>query len=161
MADNEEEKVPQDEDNPLKEEVITQLPPDQEYLAMSNSAAPREVELPKDEGKPKTLTDAMDDATDLTDMQFAASRLFPKNFGFNDVMVSRIAPEAFLSLLQMMVTNDVMMANPHMPFDTNKSIVTNYGLLTVGLEGRGRIDFAELLGAAREIKKEESLLKGL
>jgi len=138
------------------------IPLDKEYLELSQQAAVREVTLPeKPESEAKSLTEAMDEATDLTDMQFAMAKMFPKDVKVDDVMVGRIAPEAFLSLLQLMVTNDMMTSSPTSGIDVNNLIVKNYIKLTVGLDGKGRIDIAELLGAAREMKKEESLLKGL
>jgi len=36
--------------------------------------------------------------------------------------------------------------------------MNNYVRLTIGLDGRGRIDTAELLGAAREEKRAERML---
>lgn len=149
-----------------REEFITDpnLPVEQEYLEISQQAAVRDVELPKEQGNgsgPKTLTEAMDEATDLTDMQFAASRLFPKGYNRRDAMVARIAPDAFLALLHIMVTDKVMASDPSKPISVNDEIFDAYYMLTTGLDGRGRIDFAELLGAVKEIKKEESLIKGL
>ena len=161
MANKDEQE--QEEENPLAEQAGTE-PIEKEYLAIATIAAVRDVVLPADTPKTKSLTESMDDATDLTDMQFAASHLFPANVKVNDLQIARVTPEAFLSLLQMMVTNDIMTFIPTIEvpvFDTNKSILRNYTILTIGLEGRGRIDYAELLGAAREIKKEESLLKGM
>lgn len=136
----------------------------EEYLAISQQAAVKDVELPKEDAGgtgPRSLSEAMDEATDLTDMQFAASRLFPKDVQLNDVMIGRIAPDAFLALLHIMVTDDIMKSDPNKPIDVNGLIIKNYVRLTVGLEGRGRVDYAELLGAAKEIKKEESLLRGV
>ena len=149
-----------------KEEFITDptLPVEQEYLEISQQAAVRTVELPKEgeNGKgPKSLTEAMDEATDLTDMQFAASRLFPKGYNRRDAMVARIAPDAFLALLHIMVTDKVMSSDPSKAINVNDEIFDAYYMLTTGLDGRGRVDFAELLGAAKEIKREESLVKGL
>ncbi len=154
------EEMKAEGENPLEPEKSI-LPVESEYLEVSQQAAVRDVVLPTEGEKPKTLTESMDEATDLTDMQFAAAHLFPKNVIPNDVMVGRIAPDAFLALLHIMTTDDVMTADPRKPIDVNKSIVNNYIRLTIGLDGRGRIDYAELLGAAKEIKKEESLLKGL
>ena len=76
-------------------------------------------------------------------------------------MVARVAPDAFLALLHIMVTDKVMSSDPSKPISVNDEIFDAYYMLTTGLDGKGRIDFAELLGAAKEIKKEESLLKGL
>lgn len=148
-----------------REEFVTDpnLPVEQEYLEIAQEATVRDVELPKEDENsgPKTLTEAMDEATDLTDMQFAASRLFPKAYSRRDAMVARVAPDAFLALLHIMVTDKVMSGNPSKPISVNDEIFNAYYMLTTGLDGRGRIDFAELLGAAKEIKKEESLIKGL
>ena len=149
-----------------KEEFVTDpaMPVDAEYLAVSQEHAVRTVEMPKEgggSGGPKSLTEAMDEATDLTDMQFAADRLFPKAYKRRDAMVARIAPDAFLALLQIMVTDRVMTSDPGKPISVNDEIFDAYYMLTTGLDGKGRIDFAELLGAAKEIKKEESLIKGL
>jgi hypothetical protein len=94
-------------------------------------------------------------------MQFAARNMFPKVPSLNDMMVARIAPDAFLSLLGHMITNDIMSGDPSKPINTTESLARNYTRLTIGLEGEGRIDYAKLLGAARETKKDESLIKGL
>jgi len=137
-------------------------PVESEYLEVSQQQAVRDVEMPKEgNGQPKSLSEAMDEATDLTDMQFAAARLFPKNYNRRDAMVARIAPDAFLALLHIMVTDKVMSSDPSKPISVNDEIFDAYYMLTTGLDGKGRIDFAELLGAAKEIKKEENLLKGL
>lgn len=161
MAKKEEEK----EKSPEPNSELDNIPLDREYLELSQQAAVRNVVLPESPAatdiKARSLTEAMDEATDLTDMQFAMAKEFPKDVKVDDVMVGRIAPEAFLSLLQLMVTNDMMMSNPANGIDVNSLVVKNYIKLTIGLDGKGRIDIAELLGAAREIKREESLLKGL
>jgi len=143
-------------------EVPESVAIDPEYLQLSQQHAVRNVELPeKPDQVAKSLTEAMDEATDLTDMQLAMAKMFPKDVKVDDVMIGRIAPEAFMSLLQLMVTNDVMTSPPEKAVDVNALTIKNYVKLTVGLDGRGRIDIAELLGSAKEIKREESLLKGL
>jgi len=136
---------------------------DREYLEISQQAPTRNVPLPvaQDDKLSKSLTEAMDEATDLTDMQFAMTKMFPKEIKIDDVMVGRIAPEAFLSLLQLLITNDIMTSDPAKGIDTNALLVKNYIRLTIGLNGQGRVDIAELLGTAREQKREESLLKGI
>lgn len=158
--------MPKDKEQ-AKDEFINEnvAPVESEYLEISQQAAVRDVEMPKEggngSGQPKSLSEAMDEATDLTDMQFAAARLFPKTYSRRDAMVARIAPDAFLALLHIMVTDRVMASDPSKPISVNDEIFDAYYMLTTGLDGRGRIDFAELLGAAKEIKREESLLKGL
>lgn len=135
---------------------------DAEYLALSQHNEAREVEMPKEVGEgPKTLSEAMDDATDLTDMQFTASRMFPTKVQVSDVMVGRVMPDAFLALLHIIVTDRIMSSDPGKPINVNEEIIKAYIMLTIGLDGKGRIDYAELLGAAKEIRAQESVLKAL
>jgi hypothetical protein len=157
----------EEKEQPIDDEFISQdvLPVEEEYLQVSQEAAVRSVELPTNEkGEvtgPKSLSEAMDDATDLTDMQFAAARLFPKAVGIDDVMIGRIAPDAFLALLHIMVTDKIMTSDPSKSIVVNQEIIKAYTKLTIGLDGRGRMDFAELLGAAKEVRQQENLLKGI
>src|SRR3989337_2987913 len=94
------------------------LNPNDEYLRISEEAPARAVELPKPEDAPKTLSQAMDDATDLTDMQLAVARLFPKDIKPSDIVIGRVAPEAFMSLLQLMISNDIMTSDPRKEINT-------------------------------------------
>lgn len=149
-------------DNEINDLSSQMIPPELEYLAIAESLPPRVVETPEQASdRPKTITESMDDATDLTDLQFAASNLFPKSYNRRQAMVARIAPEAYLSLLQLMVTDTIMTAKPEEPINVNDAVFDAYYILSTGLEGMGRIDYAELLGAAREAKRDENLLKGL
>lgn len=135
---------------------------DPEYMAISEFQEAREVDLPEEKTEgPKTLSEAMDDATDLTDMQFTAAKMFPSKVGINDVMVGRVAPDAFLALLHIIVTDKIMSSDPNKPISINEEIINTYTTLTIGLDGKGRIDYAELLGAAKEIRAQENLLKGM
>ena len=168
QPESQQPEQPQEE----RSELPNNIEVEKEYLELAQQSAAKDVVLPTQPGQPaagqevatsgvKSLSEAIDDATDLTDMQFAMAKMFPKDVKVDDVMIGRVAPDAFLSLLQLMVTNDVMTANPNLGVDVNALIIKNYIKLTIGLGGRGRIDVAELLGAAREIKKEENLLKSL
>lgn len=153
---------PENEINPdINREV---LPPDEEYMQISAVLPAKNPTLPEEakagEG-PRTLTESMDDATDLTDMQFAAKNLFPKGDEPNTIQVGRVASEAFLSLLQFGITSEIMTTPANKPIDTRKILYKNYRDLTIGLDGEGRIDYAKLLGAARETKQAESLIKGI
>ena len=158
----------QNQENEINPEINKpQVPPSEEYMAISEFSQARQVNMPNENqapgsgDKPKTLTEAMDDATDLTDMQFAAKHMFPTGDEVHTIQVARVAPEAFLSLLQFGITSDIMTSPPDKPIDTRKCLFKNYRDLTIGLDGEGRIDYAKLMGAAKEIKKEESLVKGL
>ncbi len=141
--------------------------PGEEYMQISTFAPAKTVELPTEKGAegakdgPRSLTDAMDDATDLTDMQFAFKNMFMGDEHSKRRQFARVAPEAFLSMLQFGLTSKIMTTSPEKPIDVSKELDILYADYTIGLDGEGRIDAGKLLGAAREIKKEESLIKGL
>lgn len=119
-----------------------------------------DVEMPKlpattEKGNVQSLTDKIDQLSDLTDMQAYLYKLFPENLGSpsaNAIMISRISPDVFLPLLRLMVENEIMNADPTEPINVIDVVQRNYTLLSVGLDGKGRIDIAELAGAARETK---------
>ncbi len=126
----------------------------------------KDVKLPDDANSqnsgPKTLSESFDEATDQTDMQYAAGKLFPKKTKLRDVQIGRIFPDAFLPLIHLAVDNEIMTKDPTLDIDPNEAIVTSYIDFGIGLDGQGRIDLAELLGAAKEQKREENLLaKGI
>lgn len=124
----------------------------------------RQVDLPDDAGIAGrgTLDENMQDLSDLTDQQAFLLQLFP-NIGTPQqkaVMVGRVSPDVFLPLLRIGVTNDIMMSDPDEEVDVNSIIAKHYTLLSIGLDGKGRIDIAELSGAAREEKQLEAGMGG-
>ncbi len=63
-----------------------------EYEELVNQEPPREVVTPGtpaegEKGKAPTISEAMEMSTDLTDLQFAMSVLFPQKIEANSVMV--------------------------------------------------------------------------
>ena len=151
MAKKGEEKIPTEEEHAAYETLVQQ-----------QSARPVEVPTDKKEKEKSTTTisEAMEMSTDLTDMQFGMSELFPKVVGDNSVMIARIAPEVFLPMLHLKSVNEIMKSDPTKSIDVNRTYERNYDKLSIGLDGRGRIDIAEILGATREEKKAEKLLGG-
>lgn len=109
-----------------------------------------------EDGEARSLSDAVDLMPDLSDMQTAAMALFPKELGDtagNKLMVGRIAPDAFLDLIGMRVNNRLMTSDPTKEIDFDRILTEEYVLASIGLDGKGRIDYAELVGAAREQKE--------
>lgn len=127
---------------------------------------PREIDTP-DTNKPvSTITDAMEDTSDLTDMQFIASRMFPKHLGSpisNSLMVARVDPGVFNALMRILVKGEIMRCDPNKSINVHEAVAKNYTLMSIGLEGLGRIDYAEIGGAARaaKVNQERSQLGGL
>lgn len=136
-------------------------PYSQEYDELAQQAPAREVEMPaaKSNGEGgQTLGEAIGAAEDMTDLQYAMARLFPAVVDYNATMIGRIDPNILLSALHLMSVNEIMQADPEKAIDVNATYMRNYVRLSIGLDGRGRIDTAELLGAAREEKRTERLL---
>jgi hypothetical protein len=164
--------APQDPTQPL--EAVDGIPlmnnPDA-FDQIASEVAVREVKLPDDSNKssnddsrPATISEAIDSGTDLTDMQFAAMKLFPEDKAdlvSNISMVARIDPEVFLPLLHINVQNEIMTSDPFKPINVDKIVAKHYYRQSIGLEGRGRIDYAELAGASREAKERSMLSSGL
>ena len=105
-----------------------------------------------------TISEAMETSTDLTDLQSALAKLFPEKMNENSVMIGRIAPEVFLPMLHLISVNEIMKNDPTKSIDVNKVYEHNYVRLSIGLDDKGRIDVAELLGAVREERKAEKML---
>lgn len=146
------------------EEEKANVPSDEEraaYERLAQEAPARDVvapEQPTNGGKAPTISEAMEMSSDLTDLQSALAMLFPTKIDLNSVMISRIAPEVFLALWQILSTDEFMRADPAQPIDVSDMRTRNYVRLSIGLDGKGRIDTAELLGAAREERKAERML---
>lgn len=115
----------------------------------------REVEMPQ------TLSEAIDSPLDMTDMQYALAKSFPTETSVHDVMIARVDPGVFLSLLHLRSVNDIMKSDPKASIDVNAIYTKNYIELSIGLDGRGRIDIAEFAGAARMEKRATEGLKSL
>ena len=131
------------------------------YEQLSQQAPTRQVEAvdgqPPGDGK-RTFSEATVSTEDLTDMQAAMKTLFPSTIDYNSMMISRVDPAILLSLLHLMSVDEIMRADPKKPIDVNAIYMANYVRLTVGLDGKGRVDTFTLAGAAREEKKAEKML---
>jgi len=141
--------------------------PDKTYERLSVEEAEREVgplEEDSDGVKPKSLADKFDEAPELSDMQSTIKNLFPEDLGdyiVNKVMVARIAPDVFIPLLKMLVNEEITKSDPHKPISVAAIVAKIYTLLSIGLDGKGRIDHIELAGASKETEELEKLGKGL
>jgi len=110
-----------------------------------------------------SLGDAIMARADMSDMQTVFAELFPQSLGTpvtNKLMVARIEPSALLALNNMLSTNEIMMSDPEKDVNVSEIIIKDYTLLTIGLDGKGRIDAEVLAGAAREEKMVMEKMKG-
>lgn len=171
---NEEEK----QENEINPDINKpKIAPGEEYLNISNFAPAKTVVTPNDQqnpeyvppqangennsGGPRSLTESMDDSTDMTDMQMVMKNMFQGGPVSKRRQFARMAPDAFLSFLQLGLNSKIMTTDPTRPINVMDELDILYSDYGIGLDGEGRIDAAKLLGAAREIKREESLIKGL
>jgi len=128
------------------------------YREMSIIEPPRAVKKDPhpsngDDPDASSVTASVDYTPDLSDMQAALAALFPARLGdqvSNAVMVGRVAPEAFLHLIQMMTIDKTMRSDPDKPLDFSAALIEAYVLAGIGLDGEGRIDLVTLLGAAKQ-----------
>jgi len=142
---------------------------DKMYNRLATIAPEKEVELPdegeeKDEAKHKSLAEKLEEGTDLTDMQAAIANLFPGGLGgriYNALMIARIAPNVFMPLLKLLVNEEIKKSDPHKTISVASTLAKVYTLLSIGLDGKGRIDHIELAGASKETEELEKLGKGL
>lgn len=149
-----------------KELPAPQDPDALEYEKIASEEPPREIEMPENTAVAttgsKSLSDKLD-SSDMTDMQYAAYRLFPPDVASQEAsmaMIARIDPDAFLSLLGLRVTEEFMQA------DTRQCnfidiLQKHYSLMSIGRDGMGRIDLLELAGAARDDKKMQTMAGGM
>lgn len=116
-----------------------------------------DVGIPADDVKGVgTLKEKLALSPNLSDMQAAMVRLFPEDFWgeasrlYELLMVGRISPDVFEILLRILVKEAYKSADPTKPFSVGKTLASVYTILSIGLDGKGRIDALELAGAARE-----------
>lgn len=126
----------------------------------------REVEEIEEPGgrTPKTLGEKSDEISELTDMQTAIKQLFPGGLGsdiYNALMIARIAPDVFIPLLRLIVVSEVMRSPADKPINVVDIMSKIYTLLSIGLDGKGRIDHIELAGASKDTEELEGLGKRL
>lgn len=121
-------------------------------------------EIEEDGANPKSLSEKVGEAPELSDLQAAIARLFPEDLGdevINKVMVARVAPDVFIPLLKMLVNEEIIKSDPQKPISVATTVAKLYTLLSIGLDGKGRIDHIELAGASKEQDELKELGKGL
>lgn len=132
------------------------------YNNIARSDPPKEVEIPSEDPQHKSVSDAIDSVQDFSDIQAIVNKLFPIGLGdgairgriMDAIMVARVHPEAYLSLIRLGVRSDMIRSDYRKPFDVYASLIKHVTLLSIALDGKGRIDLAECAGAARESRKE-------
>jgi len=141
-------------------EITKQPPPIYEDMTMSDPQ--RDVEMPDEiegDGHVPTLTEQLQQGSDLSETKVAMQHLFPANLGntiTNKIMVGRIAPEQYMPMQMVIVTDKFMAADPTGNFSVADAVLEANILLGIGLDGKGRVDEIELVGAqnARDDMKD-------
>lgn len=131
----------------------------QAYDKLKEFQPPKEV-APPESGQKLGLGEAMEMSEDLSDFQAAIRILHPPKRKPENVRVGRIDPGVFLSSLHLKSVDEIMRHDPSEKIDVMEIYMNNYVDLSIGLDGKGIIDVAELLGAAKEEKRAKELLMG-
>jgi len=151
--------------NPVAKETATTIG-DKLYFDLAQEDMEREIDIPG-EAQHKTLEEKMDEKPDLSDLQSTIRSLFPEftedemNELARIVMVARIAPDVFSDLIYLNTVSLLQKSDPLKPIDVTGTLTKVYGLFSVGLDGKGRIDQIELHGSAKEEKELEKLGRSL
>jgi hypothetical protein len=181
----EEEEIETDDAKVRRKELEDALKTSDPYEKLKKQVPPRHVELPAykppSDGKGgsggsagsavppvgdnqyKTISQAMESSVDLTDMQYALRILMPKksdydNPNYDPLLVADVSPEVFLPGIHLTAMNEIMQSNPKAEVDVTGIYMKHYTRWSIPLDREGRMDVADIAGAARAEKKLQSTL---
>jgi len=127
------------------------------YEGMAVEEPERDLEMSEEElAEASSLSKRTELAPNLSDMQVGVLKLFPEDLQpkarklYDLLMVGRISPDVFMSLLRILIKEAVRRSDPHKPLHIGEMVAMAYSVLSIGLDGKGRIDLLEAMGAARE-----------
>jgi len=136
----------------VEENVKVEVTRFDEYEQLVQEVPIREAETDEPDDT-KSLTDTLNEEASPSDMKEALKRLFPSLLSEDEpiqAMIGRIAPDVFLPALRLLTINDVRRTPSGQDIDVVKALWRNYVGLSIGLDGKGRIDMIELYGASKE-----------
>jgi hypothetical protein len=128
----------------------------------------REVEI-DDETPHKSRLESEAEASDISDLKATLNKLFPKipykiisditQFALQSAMIARIAPDVFLDQMYLTVTDIVEEWDEQddVVIDVQQIINLVYFLLSIGIDGKGRVDIIQVSANASETKESSSL----
>jgi len=124
-----------------------------------------EVPVADDDAPRKSRSEQEAESPDTSDFKITIRTLFPtfSNAIINRVakagMVARIAPEVFLDQMYLTVTDTVQMWNEDEDGELDVQEIINlcYWLLSIGIDGKGRVDIIQVSANATESKDSSSL----
>jgi len=99
-----------------------------------------------------SMSEGMNLAADLSDIQTAMKKLFPTERKRENIQIARVQPDMFLTLLNMFTLEEIMEKDPSEKVNVIDTLKYNFIDLSIAVDGEGRIDMAELAGAARAEK---------
>jgi len=128
------------------------------YDKVATEAPARKVEK---EGETLTLEEKEAESPDLSDLQVTLRKLFPElgDKIHNALMMARIAPDMFIPILRILVNSAIKRMDPRKPVDVAEKAALFYILVSIGLDGKGRIDTIELAGSVKEAEELAELAK--
>jgi hypothetical protein len=130
----------------------------------------REVALEDDEVVHKSRSEEEAESPNLSDLKSTINKLFPTipkeivnrvmQFTLQSAMIARIAPDVFLDLMYLNVTDiieDWEATYGSDNVEVQPCINLVYFLLSVGIDGKGRVDIIQVSANSTETKESSSL----
>ena len=117
----------------------------------------------------KSRSESEAESGDTSDLKAGLNRMFPRipdeiimtaaRFALQAAMVARIAPDVFLDDMYLTVTDIVEMweSKNEDTLDVQEIINLVYFLLSIGLDGKGRVDIIQMLANNTESSESSSL----
>jgi hypothetical protein len=118
-----------------------------------------------DSGDHKSRAESDEDSANLSDVKYTFNKLFPR-FSVSALdkvaktaAVARIATDVFLDQMYLTVTDTVQMWDESIDGELDVQEVINlcYWLLSIGIDGKGRVDIIQVSANAIESKDSSSL----
>jgi len=111
--------------------------------------------------QPKTLSEEEEETAPRSDLKEAMHRLLPKYKNkridnlMQSAMVSRIFPDNYIDKLFLITASVIEEQDPEDDVDVVGIISMSQDGLSIGYEGRGRLDILEIAGVAHEEEMEK------
>ena len=142
----------------MENEEEKELKPEFEQLVKQEPE--RDIDLSKYQ-PPKSVSEEEEETVQKSDLQEAMKRFFPKfvdkriNNLMQPAMVSRIHPENYMDKHFLITASLIEEQSPADDIDVVGIISLVQDGLSIGYEGRGRVEILEAVGASREEELEK------
>lgn len=158
------------EQNPenINPEDINETEAEKLFKQSATEQGSRVVEIEEDTSVHKSRTESEAEPSDISDLKATLNKLFPKfnisiiNRAAQAAMIARIATDVFLDQMYLTVTDIVeMWDEADGELDVQEVINLCYWILSIGIDGKGRVDIIQVSANASETKESSNMAAGL